>query len=294
LDRDGAARLIELVHALKYIPVEGDEQSVRLEDQIIQDFFRDPDAPLAVYNRAPETFRDLIRNDKSARDLVAIAHRKEVVQRFQELLSDPNAFEEERIAHGGRERVWQDFLEENPWILGIGLAGQLLTSWDSEKLEKMVAGFSIAKSGKRADALLRTSGRIRSMVFAEIKHHQTKLLAGEYRPGCWAPSLELAGGVTQVQQTVLSATREIGTYLADKDSDGADLSEGTYLVRPRSFFVVGHLDELRGPGGGVHGPKYQSFELYRRNLYEPEIITFDELLARAEWHVMTAAQEIAP
>jgi len=37
--------------------------------------------------------------------------------------------------------------------------------------------------------------------------------------------------------------------------------------------------------GGVHRAKYESFELYRRNLYEPEIITFDELLARAEWHV---------
>ena len=36
---------------------------------------------------------------------------------------------------------------------------------------------------------------------------------------------------------------------------------------------------------GVHRPKYESFELYRRNLYEPEVITFDELLARAEWHV---------
>jgi hypothetical protein len=31
--------------------------------------------------------------------------------------------------------------------------------------------------------------------------------------------------------------------------------------------------------------KYDFFELYRRNLYEPEIVTIDELFSRAEWHV---------
>ncbi len=36
---------------------------------------------------------------------------------------------------------------------------------------------------------------------------------------------------------------------------------------------------------------HRSFELYRRNLYEPEVITFDELLARAEWHVEVAERE---
>jgi antiviral defense system Shedu protein SduA len=58
----------------------------------------------------------------------------------------------------------------------------------------------------------------------------------------------------------------------------------TYLVRPRSFLIIGNLKDLRRQGG-VHREKYESFELYRRNLYEPEVITFDELLARAEWHV---------
>jgi hypothetical protein len=37
----------------------------------------------------------------------------------------------------------------------------------------------------------------------------------------------------------------------------------------------------------------RSFELFRRNLHEPEVITFDELVARAEWHVETAAQRSA-
>jgi hypothetical protein len=32
-----------------------------------------------------------------------------------------------------------------------------------------------------------------------------------------------------------------------------------------------------------HKQKIQSFELHRRHTNQPEIITFDELLARAEW-----------
>jgi hypothetical protein len=36
--------------------------------------------------------------------------------------------------------------------------------------------------------------------------------------------------------------------------------------------------------------------LFRRNLHEPEVITFDELVARAEWHVeaATSAAEAEP
>ena len=37
--------------------------------------------------------------------------------------------------------------------------------------------------------------------------------------------------------------------------------------------------------------RFSSFELYRRNLYEPEVLTFDELLARAEWYVALAESE---
>jgi hypothetical protein len=103
-------------------------------------------------------------------------------------------------------------------------------------------------------------------------------------------STELAGGVTQAQETVFVAARQIGDRLADTDEEGAETGETTSLVRPRSYLILGHLDQLRG-ASGVHRSKRQSFELYRRNLYEPEVITFDELLARAEWHVALAEQE---
>jgi hypothetical protein len=174
LDREAAGRLIDVIQALPYIPVDGDEDSVRFDDQTLRDIFRDPDVIGRLYASAPEAFREAIRADTSAGDVVALAHRKAAVERFRILLSDDDAFEAARAEVGGsRERVWQVFLDDNPWILGVGLAGQLLTSWSDSRLEQVVSGFSVSGPGKRADAVLRTTGRIRSMVFAEIKHHQT-------------------------------------------------------------------------------------------------------------------------
>jgi hypothetical protein len=292
LDREASTRLILLARTLDNIPVEGGEDTIRVEDQLLKEIFSDPEAVARIYNRVPDQFRQLVEDDPSATDVIALAHRREIVEHFRELLTEPDFFAEERAKVQGPEAVWQRFLEQNPWILGIGLTGQLLTSWDNARLEQTVAGFSVSGHGKRTDALLRTSGSIRSLVFAEIKHHFTDLLgASEYRPGCWPPSTELAGGVAQVQQTVHLATKEIGEALRDTDTEGADTGEMTYLLRPRSFLILGTLDQLRGSGGGVHRPKFKSFELYRRNLYEPEVITFDELLARAEWHVTLAESE---
>jgi hypothetical protein len=294
LDREGAAQLILLARTLDSIPVQGGESTIRVQDELLRDIFSDPEAIARIYNRGPDRFRRLMEDDPSATDVVAIAHRRQVVGHFRQLLTEPDFFEQERtkVPGGKKETVWQRFLEHNPWILGIGLAGQLLTSWDDDRLEQTVAGFSVGGHGKRADALLRTSGSIRSLVFAEIKHHLTDLLSGkEYRSGCWAPSEELAGGVTQVQQTVERARHDIGNALRDRAPDGSYLPDETYLLRPRSFLILGHLDQLRGEVGGVHPEQFSSFELYRRNLYEPEILTFDELLARAEWHVTLAEGE---
>lgn len=182
--------------------------------------------------------------------------------------------------------MWQTFFDANPWILGSGLGSQLYSSWDDEKLEQVVAGMSLAGEGKRADAVMRTSGVVRWMTFAEFKHHRTDLLDGEYRPGAWMVSEEVAGGVAQVQATVKRAVETIGARLPSRAPDGAELPDDvTFLTQPRSFLVVGHLRQLLGKGGGPHPERIRSFELFRRNLQAPEIVTFDELLARAQWVV---------
>lgn len=286
LGRTDSMRLINTIAALPaFIP--GDDGEVnRYHDSALRSLASGQDQFRSLYDQNPEAFRALIEADHSARDVVAIAHRRQVVKRFRALVDSPDAFAEAEMDSPGNgpEAVWQSFFEANPWVLGVGLSGQLLTSWSSSRLEQVVSGFSIDGPGKRADGLLRTNGKIRSLVFAEFKHHNTTLVSKEYRPGCWSPSPELVGGVVQAQQTVQAALKEIGDELRERDAEGFETGETTYLVRPRSFLVVGNLGQLRAEAG-VHPAKLRSFELFRRSLGEPDIITFDELLARAEAQV---------
>lgn len=137
-----------------------------------RDLFADPSGAAALYRHDPAIFRQLITDDETANDVVAVKYRRSQVRRFRRLLNDSEYFAHEvSTADGdrGREAVWQRFFEQNPWILGITLAGQLVTAWNHEKLEQVVTGASVAGVGKRIDALMRTVGRVRSMIFAEFK-----------------------------------------------------------------------------------------------------------------------------
>lgn len=292
LDRAQSTRLIDLIKALDSIPPSGDT-SVRVDDQLLRDIFSDPDALGRAYAQDPERFKELIRTDADARDVIALQRRRDVVETMRTWLTDSDAFDEESEAAGGPERAWQRLLEANPWVLGVGLGGQLLTSWDNKKLEQVTTGANISTSGKRVDALLRTNGIIRSMVFAEIKHHRTDLLSGgkPYRSSCWGPSPDLSGAVVQVQQTVRMAVRELGEFVEDRADDGSRTGEGTFITQPKAYLIIGSLEQLNGSSGGPVDDKVHSFELFRRNITHPEIITFDELLARAEWHVKLAEDQ---
>jgi hypothetical protein len=86
--------------------------------------------------------------------------------------------------------------------------------WDEQKLERVVAGASVAGAGKRADALMRTAGLISSLCFVEIKLPTTPLLVQQrHRPEVWRASAELSSGVAQSHVTVEKARRAIGTKL---------------------------------------------------------------------------------
>jgi hypothetical protein len=291
LDRDQANRLIDLIKALDSIPIEGAE-TVRIDDQLLRDFFSDPEAMKKVYVQNAEKFHNLIQSDADARDVIALQRRRNVVKKMREWLDNDTLFRNAADKAGGPERVWQRLLEENPWILGIGLGGQLMTSWNSDKLEQVVSGYDISGPGKRVDALLRTRGILQTLAFVEIKHHGTRLLLDEWRSGVWRPSQDLVGAVAQCQQTVHMAVNKLGDYISDHANDGARKDTGTYIIQPRSFVIIGSADQLKGEGGGLIDNKVHSFEMYRRNLLQPEVLTFDELVARAEWHVRLAEGQI--
>ena len=289
---DDARYVCALFQALDHLDMKNGSR-VRLDFESIRELILDPEE-LKELRLGPKDTQllaeHLVNNDSSVADVIAVAARRKVVRCFEKMLDTTSGFfeEEEKRLNKTGEAVWQCFFEQNPWLLGLGLSNQLFTSWDQDKLEQVVAGYSINSDGKRADALMRTSGYVRSMVFVEIKKPETSLLSGKaagYRPGVWQMSNELSGGVSQVQATVAAAMKEVGERLESKQN-GYDMpGDWTYLFQPRAFLVIGSLEQLRGESGGHHLDKIRSFELYRRNLTSPEVVTFDELLERAKWIV---------
>src|SRR5690606_8795543 len=187
------------------------------------------------------------------------------------------------------EALWQQFFEKNPWIFGYGLSYIYSSGLDERKLEQVVRGYRVGQSGKRVDALLKTRAIASTLCFVAIKTHKTKLLGSpEYRAGCWRPSDHLSGAIAQVQGTVSYAAETIFGKLQLTDKEGFPTAEEAFNFSPRSFVVVGSLKEFVGDHG-VNEAQLRSFELYRRNLHQPEVITFDELYERAK-HIVSAGE----
>jgi hypothetical protein len=288
LDEVASARLIDFCALLSGVdPTIAD--GFRVDEALIRQILEDPERLTTLYQQDPAALRDLIENDINATDVLALRARRSVVENFERMLEDEIFFAE--IANGrGAEATWQVFFEQNPWLLGVGLSAHLFTSWDPDRLERYVAGSSVAGVGKEADALLETQGAIRSLVYAEIKRHSDELLLDRaYRSGTWPISPALAGGVAQAHSTVLRAQEEIGAELT-KRVDGIRTGEITFNIAPRSYLVIGSLKSLTHDGR-IHDDRFRSFELFRRSLTSPEILTYDEVLARAKWFLELLADQ---
>lgn len=219
----------------------------------------------------------LLRTDKGAAIVKELAEAPELHHDIYALAAKRSALAQFEGMLGGNhsEREWQTYFEANPWVFGHGLNYVFLEKVGS-KLEAVTTGHAFDQGGKRIDALMRTRAEISQYVLIEIKRDATDLLRkDEYRSGCWAASNELSAAVTQTQKTVFEFTRSrFRDFL--KDEEGYDTGEAAYAVEPRSYVVIGNLAEVEG-----NTDKIACFELYRRKLTSPEIVTFDELFHRA-------------
>lgn len=154
-------------------------------------------------------------------------------------------------------------------------------------MDEVIYWLGFCNARRLHSALLKTHGLIGAVLFGEIKTHATPLLkpvASPYRKECWQISDELAGAIAQVQRSVQVSLANIQSRLDVKGEDGAPTGERLFLYQPRSFLVIGSLAEFRTQHG-INEEKYSSFELFRRNVTAPEIITFDELFERARFIV---------
>ena len=231
-------------------------------------------------------FAEALKSEVTTEDLVAVGFRKKQLSVYGKLLDDPSYFKDlKKKKNCSSEALWQKYFEKNSWIFGYGLGYIFLSGLDDKKLEQVVQGHSVDSHGKRVDALMKTKGIISNLCFVEIKIHTTALLeAKPYRTGCWAPSKELAGAIAQVQGTVASAVENLSGKINPSDREGNPSGEEIYNYQPKSYLVIGSMNEFLTEHG-INKDKLRSFELLRRNTSNPEIITFDELYERARFIV---------
>ena len=284
---DSLEKIYKLLRVIKYLRLE-QEEKVRLDDELLDELLISIDEKEKFLLKNPELVQDIVENKLTKSDVVALAYRKKQLEMFDKLLSDEIYFEiiKNEWEKRGPEAVWQQYFENNPWIFGYGLHYIYLSKLDDKKLEQVVAGFSISQGGKRVDGLMKTRGLISSLCFIEIKTHKTNLLhnAKAYRSESWRISDELGGSISQIQKTVQKAVKDIQTKIEFETDFGEPTGETAFLYQPKSFVVVGSLNEFMTENG-INEQKFSSFELFRRNITSPEIITFDELFERAKYIV---------
>lgn len=203
---------------------------------------------------------------------------------YSKIQSDrKKAFEEfeQGLGEEKGENYWQDFFEKNQWIFGYGLKYQFLHLLQEQP---NYGGSNVSgKGAQKGDYLLHTAAENKFTIPVEIKKPESSLFArsksGEivkYRNGVPLLSAELIGAISQIQ--VNSKTWEIEGSNSQQNRE--DLHEDKIFTHSsKGILVIGHTKQLDS------FEKRKSFELYRCNIHNPEIITFDELFERAKYIV---------
>ncbi|MDD4821584.1 MAG: DUF4263 domain-containing protein [Bacteroidales bacterium] len=290
-------KLYSFIRNIPLIPIKGSEKQQFQENDINNIVLSKKHILQFIYEQPeiiPELIEELQKHKIKREDIIGLAHRKSQLEEFRSMLYVEGYFEglKENSKIDKDELVWQKFFEKNTWILGYGLNYIFNSELDGKKLEQVTNGYDFKGSGKRVDLLMKTKGMINSLCFGEIKTHKTSLLKNSsYRSECWSVSDEVIGGVAQIQRTIQKSLENIRTKTEMKDNNGDLTGEQLYLYQPKSFLLVGSLSQFTADDK-VNEDKFSSFELFRRNLVNPEIITFDELYERTKHIVNNPIEDI--
>lgn len=286
---DEISTLFNFIRNIGLLPI-SKKSSEKFDDVLLEEIILTREQATELISKNPELIKEILKNNITTDEIQQLAFRKEQLEIFKNLLEDEIYFKSIKDSYPkkiGDEYVWQDFFEKNTWIFGYGLNYIFNSPLQNHRLEQVVSGFDFNSSGKRIDALMKTRGLINSFCFGEIKTHKKFLLkqvSDPYRGECWAISDELAGAIAQTHKSVQKSIKELTTKIEIKDKVGNLTGEQVFIYQPKSFVIIGHLKEFLTETG-VNEDKFSSFELFRQNQTNPEIITFDELYERAKYIV---------
>lgn len=264
---------------------------IQLSDNLVEISAEDEKKLFTLLSSAEgfSTIKELLSSTVTSTDLVNIGFRKGQLEIFGKLLKSAEFRADYRLKEDikkpGDEAIWQYFFEKNTWIFGYGLNYVWCSKIDTEeKLEQIIEGHAFNQGGKIADGLMKTIAYINQFILIEIKTPGADLVeAKKYRTECWVPGEDLRGGISQLQKSAYLFKKKIADKHQIKDSDGNPKNEEIFNYSPKSYLLIGKLDQFSTPEGLVNEEKYSSFELYRRDMKQIEVITYDELYERARF-----------
>jgi hypothetical protein len=193
--------------------------------------------------------------------------------------------EKEGVRTDQPEKAWQHFFGRNEWIFGFGLDYRFLGILQAETV---VGSSDLA--GRDAPVVDFLLGATHFTVLVEVKQPGTPLFGGtRARSGAWRLSSDLMESVSQVLQQkadwqIKAETNAAGNY----DREGAMIRQRT--TDPKCILVIGSDGAFSG-SDAERDAKFRTFELFRRNSRNIDILTYSELYERATFVVGRSARQ---
>jgi hypothetical protein len=217
----------------------------------------------------------------TSKDIVNTAFRKRGLQIFKRLISENEYWKVYATENGqsthSEEKTFQYFFEKNQWIFGYGL------DYRYQNILQREAHLSDAElNGKNTvigDYLL---GDKMFTTFIELKKPSTNLFGNSTnRSNSWKLSNDLIDSFSQILEHKAS-----GLLKLEKPQyiDGEPLQQKAF--DSKVILIIGNWNELDDSSNTLERDiKMKTFELFRRDSRNVEILTFDELYDRATFIV---------
>ena len=217
----------------------------------------------------------------TSKDIVNTAFRKRGLQIFKRLISENNYWKVYATENGqsthSEEKMFQYFFEKNQWIFGYGLDYRY-----QNILQREVHLSDAELNGSNSvigDYLL---GDKMFTTFIELKKPSTNLFGkSSNRSNSWKLSNDLIDSFSQILEHKASGLLQLEKpqYI-----NGEPLKQKAF--DSKVVLIIGHWNEIDESSSIFEREiKKKTFELFRRDSRNVEIMTFDELYERATFIV---------
>lgn len=220
--------------------------------------------------------------------------RKLVIKKFLWLLKNKEVnssgkksrecYKEKYSLKDSNEAVWHHFLKNNDWILGLCADFRFIREFIDEA--KVGIENTEGKGSPKVDMI----GISNYTTLIELKTSDTKIFkcdkGSKSRANTWEFSSDFISGISQClgQKVVFDSNYDSKEIVNDT---GEIISNSIVYNRDvKSIFIIGcRYEEFPHVSNVEFKTKSTTFELFRRNNRNVEVITYDELFERA-YHIV--------